>query len=462
MSPTGTERFLKRLVRIQGSTVLAEHHGAKFRRALDGPGVGLEIPGHESQERGLARSVGAEQSDSLARRQHQVERLEESLFAHRLPDRMQRQQFLGLPIRGLEVDRRGLGGRRVSILGRLQFGSAGGRILDLGLVPGLSTLDALSQPRGVSSHLVGEDRLGRGLGIEELLLASDEIRVVPFRFESTAWEGLRKFDDPVRGVLQKTSIVGDEHHGDVRLLDERLQPKDALEIQMVGRFVEHEHVGIMDQSAGEGEPLAPAARQGRDRSIEIGEAQLREDDRGPGVAIHAVVTVARELRGDGRKRGRIRLEAVILRDIDELGTLAADEFAFVGVLDAHQDLHQGGLPGAIRADQSDAIADHQLNRHILEEDVGWIRLGEMTSGKQIGHGNSKIIFDRPESLLRPPSVRRVGHSRRIPPETRPQGTAIRIASRHLSHWPPDPEVGNRRLRSGLRGRSGVGCWNELV
>ena len=103
---------------------------------------------------------------------------------------MKCQQFLGLPIRGLEVDGRGFGRGQISIFGRFQFSATSGGVFDLSLVSGLATLNSLPEPRGVSPHLVGKDRLGRRLGVEEFFFASDEVGVVTLGFKGPAGKGL--------------------------------------------------------------------------------------------------------------------------------------------------------------------------------------------------------------------------------------------------------------------------------
>ena len=78
----GTECLLERLFRDEGPSMLTEDHGAKFRGTLDGAGIGLQFAGHQSQQSGLTRTVGSEESDPLAGGQHQVQSLEESFLAH--------------------------------------------------------------------------------------------------------------------------------------------------------------------------------------------------------------------------------------------------------------------------------------------------------------------------------------------------------------------------------------------
>ena len=64
-----------------------------------------------------------------------------------------------------------------------------------------------------------------------------------------------------------------------------LQPDDARQIEVVGRLVEQQQIGPAGEFAGQGQPLAPAAREDVGRLVGVGEADLRQRDGGPGVAL---------------------------------------------------------------------------------------------------------------------------------------------------------------------------------
>ena len=53
-----------------------------------------------------------------------------------------------------------------------------------------------------------------------------------------------ELEDPFGGVVEKIAIVGDRDHGSRELLQELLQPFHALRVEVVGRLVEQQHVGL--------------------------------------------------------------------------------------------------------------------------------------------------------------------------------------------------------------------------
>ena len=82
-------------------------------------------------------------------------------------------------------------------------------------------------------------------------------------------------------------------HGDDRagvLVEEALQPLDRLGVEMVGRLVEEEQVGMLEEESSEGDAALLAARQGRDVRV-VGRAAE---------GLHRDLDVALDVPGVGR------------------------------------------------------------------------------------------------------------------------------------------------------------------
>ena len=84
------------------------------------------------------------------------------------------------------------------------------------------------------------------------------------------------------------------------LLEEALQPVDRLRVEVVGRLVEQEQVGVAEQEPGERDAALLAAGQGRDIGV-VGRAAQ---------GVHRDVDVALEVPGIGR--GDLVLERALL------------------------------------------------------------------------------------------------------------------------------------------------------
>ena len=52
-------------------------------------------------------------------------------------------------------------------------------------------------------------------------------------------------------LIEEVAVVGDDDHRILEAEEEILQPGDRLEVEVVGRFVQQEHVRVAEQSLGE-------------------------------------------------------------------------------------------------------------------------------------------------------------------------------------------------------------------
>src|SRR5690606_16781132 len=71
-----------------------------------------------------------------------------------------------------------------------------------------------------------------------------------------------QLQDPAGGVVQEVAVVGDGNHGAGEFLQEALEPVDAFRVQVVGGFIQQQHVGPRQQQAAEGHAALFTAGQG--------------------------------------------------------------------------------------------------------------------------------------------------------------------------------------------------------
>ncbi len=107
-----------------------------------------------------------------------------------------------------------------------------------------------SLPLGVS--------LGR-LG-ETLLLLGEPPGVVPLEGDALA---VVEFEDPAGHVVEEVAVVGDGDDGALVVTQEPLEPRHALGVEVVGRFVEEEQIGSAEQESAQCDPASlPSAERG--------------------------------------------------------------------------------------------------------------------------------------------------------------------------------------------------------
>ena len=79
-----------------------------------------------------------------------------------------------------------------------------------------------------------------------------------------------EFQNPLGGVIQEITVVGNGHHGAGEAVQKLLQPLDGLCVQVVGGLVEQQHVGLGQQQPAQRDAALLAARQRADLGVKLG------------------------------------------------------------------------------------------------------------------------------------------------------------------------------------------------
>ncbi|MNH15483.1 hypothetical protein D3C79_750970 [compost metagenome] len=67
-----------------------------------------------------------------------------------------------------------------------------------------------------------------------------------------------EIDDPGRQLVDELPIVGDEDDGAAKILEELFQPVDGVDVQVVGRLVQQQQIGVAGERTGQGHLAQPA------------------------------------------------------------------------------------------------------------------------------------------------------------------------------------------------------------
>ena len=209
--------------------------------------------------------------------------------------------------------------------------------------------------------------------------------------------------------VQEVPVVADGDEHPVVLVEEGLQPADRVEVEVVGGLVEQESLGGAEEGLGEQDAQLEAAGQALHGLLVPpgADAQPLEQLRGLGLGLVAVLLgdgplelgqlVPVLLRHVGLGQDVVLLlhglpedrvahedhvddpvglvaEVVLAEDADLLRPVDA---AGVRLLVAGEDLHEGGLAGAVRAGESVAAPRRERDVHVLEELLGPEGLGDV-------------------------------------------------------------------------------------
>ena len=219
------------------------------------PASGASCADDHPEQRRLARPVRADDPDDAGLRQREGQVLDEDPVAVALAQALDLDDLVAEARPGrdgdLELAVGGLGG--VGLGQQLLVGA------EAGLALGLAGLRRQAHPL----ELAGEGPLA---GVRGALLAGEAgqlllepARVVALERDAAA---VVELEDPLGDVVEEVAVVGDRDDGARVLLEEALQPLDRLGVEVVGRLVEQEQVGVAQQEPAERDPALLAAGQG--------------------------------------------------------------------------------------------------------------------------------------------------------------------------------------------------------
>ena len=150
--------------------------------------------------------------------------------------------------------------------------------------------------------------------------------------------------------------MADQHQRGARGRELVFQPFDRRQVEMVGRLVEQQDVGLGRERARE--RRAPRLAAGKARGVFVaGEPELFEQ-----VARAMGVVAGRKARLHIGERGGEARQVRFLRQIADGGAGLREACAAIGLHRSGGDLQERGFARAVAADQADALAlaDRQL------------------------------------------------------------------------------------------------------
>ena len=215
--------------------------------------------GHGAQDGRLAAAVRANQAELHAVRDAEADAANDLAAAQRDADIFKLDQALGLAIGGGELDASRRGTRARVDIGELADEFV--RVVDARLGLGGTRLRSAAQPLDLGLHAVAQALLHLALRLHVELAALEKLRVGSAHAQHALGVDAAQLDNLAGNVLEKVAIMRDHDAGKPRAAEHAFEPLNAFEIEMIGRLVEQQHIGLGDHGLGDGQPLAPAARE---------------------------------------------------------------------------------------------------------------------------------------------------------------------------------------------------------
>ena len=268
-----------------------------------------------------------------------------------------------------------------------------------GLALGLARLRVGAYPLQFLLHRlhVGVDLLVFGFQAGFLLLQPARVVALPRNAVAAV-----EFENPLGGVVEEVAVVGDGDDGAGEADEELFQPFDRFGVEVVGRFVEQQHVGLGEQqlaqrdaalfAAGEvadhGIPGRQAQRVGGQFHLRFGVGAGGGDDRlQPRLFLGQLVEIGfrvgvggidlvelglrlhdfAERRFDFFLHRLVRIELRFLRQVADRDAGQVLHLAVVFLVHAGHDPQHGRLAGTVQAEQADLGAGEEGEGNILDD-----------------------------------------------------------------------------------------------
>ena len=366
------------------------------RRADDDrAGIGLFLPGDHAEQRRLAGAVRPDDADDPARRQLERQVLDQHAVAEALRQVLEVDDVVAQPLRHRDDDLRRA--RPLVVLLRDEVLVA----LDAGLGLGLARLGRCRHPLALALQRALAGLLLAPLLLQPLLLLLQPGRVVALVRNTAAAVEL---EDPAGDIVEEVAVMGNDQDRARIGPQMAFQPVHRLGIEMVGRLVEQQHLGLRQQQLAQRDAALFAARQLRhvgvvgwaaqrvhrlvDLAVEIPQAlgldlvlQLHHLVGGVVRVVHGEIVVARQDRllrrhaqHDVLAHAQLLVELRLLRQVADARTLGDEAVADELLVDPRHDAQQGRLARAVDAEHADL--GRRVERQVdVVEDLLAARIG---------------------------------------------------------------------------------------
>ncbi len=181
--------------------------------------------------------------------------------------------------------------------------------------------------------------------------------------------------------------MGDDHQRALALQQVVGQPAHALDVEVVGRFVEHQQVEVAHQRGGQRDAAALAAGKIGDRGVqaEPGHAEAGEHRPHPRVGGPFVLGAETVRVEDRVAHGRVRGKLGALGDHrhPQIATLADPAAVRLGETGEH--LQQRRLAPTVEPDDADALARRDTQRNAVQQRTHAVALADRFQIDQVHH-----------------------------------------------------------------------------
>src|SRR4249919_1187452 len=220
------------------------------RAGVDRTGIRRFLADDHLEQRRLAGAVRADDADDRTRRDAEAQVVDQQTVAEALGHVLEFDDLVAKALARRNEDL--VGFLAALVVDRLQLLDA----RKAGLALGAAALGVLARPLEFLLDRLLARLLGGLFLLQALVLLHEPIGVVALPRNAAAAVEL---EDPLGGVVEEVAVVGHGHHGAREAGEELFQPFDRFGVEVVGGFVEQQHVRLLQQQAAQGHAALLAA-----------------------------------------------------------------------------------------------------------------------------------------------------------------------------------------------------------
>ena len=233
----------------------------------------------------------------------------------------------------------------------------------------------VSPPRAVALGLAAALWFGCG-GFARLALAAfllalllQKRAVVPFKAIKPS---LVEAEQAINGAIEEITVVGNNDHAAPEVFKEVFENAEGLNIQIVGGFVQQQHVGRLDQHPAEGEAAALASRELGQGAVLLGRWKQKAFQKlGCGDLFTPQIDPA---GGFFHELDHFAIEPFafvevfgVLVQVTDVNGLPKQQAALGWLAPSGDEIKQGGFAAAVGADDADSVFRAEAVAEAIEE-----------------------------------------------------------------------------------------------
>lgn len=187
-------------------------------------------------------------------------------------------------------------------------------------------------------------------------------------------------DDVLDDVVEELGVVRHHDGGARGALEVVLEPCDVLDVQVVGRLIEQENIGALEDSTAESELHLPTTGKGSDGTLDL---ELRETELVKELVLEllagrVLANLSKLLLGPGND-GLLSIGRVeIVLDVDGLDLILLGETLELLVVDS---THEGGLSGTVGTEETVTLTTLEAQVSLVQQNLGTVGQGESAVAK---------------------------------------------------------------------------------